>query len=181
MSQGEITNISKDKLSLMISKEQIGNRVKELGARIRKDYGTENIHILCVLNGAFIFAADLMREIDSPCEISFIRLSSYSGTETTGSVKKVSNLPDTLTGKNVLIVEDIIDTGITMKYLIGEINKMNPKSVKVAALFDKPSRRKCEVQIDYTGMEIEDKFIVGYGLDYNEMYRNLPDVYTSEI
>ena len=180
MSQGNFFGIGGGKLSRLISKEQIRERVKELGSRIRKDYGDENICMLCVLNGAFIFAADLIREIESPCEISFIRLSSYSGTESTGTVKKVSELPGNLKGKNVLIVEDIVDTGYTMKYLVEEIKKMDAKSVKVATLFDKPSRRKCDVQVDYIGIEIEDKFIVGYGLDYDEKFRNLPDVYTNE-
>lgn len=178
MKEMSFLSIEGKNLCKYIDSKLINESVQSIGRKISQDYGEEQISILCVLNGAFMFAADLMRSIASPCEISFIRLSSYEGTETTGKVRMVNDIPDSLSNRHVLIVEDIVDTGITMNFLINEVKKLQPKSIKVATMFDKPSRRKCHVHVDYIGLTIEDKFIVGYGLDYNGLFRNLPDIYT---
>ncbi len=171
-------NIEGDKLSLLIKKEEIASRIQALGEQISKDSEGKRLTILCVLNGAFMFASDLMRAYDGLCEFAFLKLSSYEGTETTGKVTMKGDFPCDLKGKDVLIVEDIIDTGITMDYLVKLVKSKQPNSVKVAVCFDKYSRRQIDVDVDYIAFKIEDKFIVGYGLDYNGLYRNLPDIYT---
>jgi hypoxanthine phosphoribosyltransferase len=171
-------NIEGEELSLYIDKETISARVKELAAQMEKDYAGKTLTILCILKGAFVFASDLMRAYKGPCEISFVRLSSYQGTQSTGSVKVATGFIDDLAGKDILIVEDIVDTGITMNFLFSELKKQNPNSVRLATCFNKPSRRVCEINPDYTCFEIEDEFIVGYGLDYDNKYRNLPEIYT---
>jgi hypoxanthine phosphoribosyltransferase len=178
MSQIDFMNINGDELNLLIDKETIRSRIDELAKQIRKDHGDGTLSVLCVLNGAFVFAADLIRAYEGPCEITFVKLSSYQGTESTGTVKMAEKIPCNITGRDVLIVEDIVDTGLTMDYLLKIVKAQNPRSVKVATCFDKPSRRKINVPVDYVAFEIEDKFIVGYGLDYDGLYRNLPSIYT---
>ena len=146
-----------------------------LGQEIRQDYADKNLHLICVLNGAFIFMADLIRAIELPLSIDFMAVSSYgSRTETSGEVRLSKDLDHSLKGKDVLVVEDIIDTGLTMEYLLNYLKARGPQSVKIASLLSKPSRRRTEVLIDYLGFEIEDAFVYGYGLDVNYEYRNIP-------
>ena len=160
---------------VLLSKEELENIVKELGRKITEDYKGKNLFLITVLKGASIFMADLMRAIDLPCEIEFMVLSSYgSGTTSTGSVKIVKDIDLPLEGKDVLIVEDILDTGFTLDFLFNLLQKRNPNSVEICTLLDKPDRRKVQVEAKYTGREIPDEFVVGYGLDYDEKYRNLP-------
>ena len=161
-----------------IPEKEIKARIQAVADRINHDLADKNPLFLAVLNGAFVFAADLIRAYEGPCEITFVKLSSYQGTESTGTVKMAEKIPCNITGKDVLIVEDIVDTGLTMDYLLKIVKAQNPRSVKVATCFDKPSRRKINVPVDYVAFEIEDKFIVGYGLDYDGLYRNLPSIYT---
>ncbi|MEX2543465.1 MAG: hypoxanthine phosphoribosyltransferase [Trueperaceae bacterium] len=160
---------------VQLDEEQIRTRVKELGERIRCDYQNKPLHLVCVLNGAFIFMADLVRAIDLPLTVDFLSVSSYgSRTESSGEVRLVKDLDLSLKGRNVLLVEDIIDTGLTMQYLRHYLEGRGPLSVGVATLLSKPSRRLVEVEIDYLGFEIEDAFVYGYGLDVAHEYRNVP-------
>lgn len=167
--------------SVQIDQEQIRRRVEELGERIREDYEGQPLHLVCVLNGAFIFMADLVRAIDLPLTVDFLSVSSYgSRTESSGEVRLVKDLDLSLKGRHVLLVEDIVDTGLTMQYLRGYLTGRGPLSVKVATLLSKPSRRLVDVEIDYLGFEIEDAFVYGYGLDVAHKYRNIPFV-TSQV
>lgn len=164
-------------IEVLIDKNSIEKKVIELGKIISNDYNGEDILILGVLNGSFIFLADLIRNIsNSNVEIRFIRAKSYLGTQTTGEVNINSVDNTSFKDKNILIVEDIIDTGITLEKLRKKIHLENPKSVKIAAFLDKISRRTVDIKPDYCCFEIPDKFVVGYGLDYNENYRHLPFV-----
>ena len=161
--------------SVQISEKQLAKRIAELGQEISKDYQGKDIHVIGVLNGAFLFMADLVRQIDVPLTTDFISVSSYgSRTETSGEVQLIKDLTTSLKNKHVLIVEDIVDSGYTMDYLLEYINLRKPLSVKVAALLSKPERRKVEVPIDYLGFEIEDAFVFGYGLDDSDYRRNMP-------
>ena len=162
---------------VQLSQEAIAARVRELGAAIANDHAGQSLHLICVLNGAFLFTADLVRAIDAPLTVDFISVSSYgSRTESSGEVRLVKDLDQSLKGKNVVLVEDIVDTGLTMRYLLQYLEGRGPLSVKVAALLSKPSRRLVEVPVDYLGFEIEDAFVYGYGLDVDHLYRNLPFV-----
>lgn len=162
---------------VQISQAQITERVTELGRQIRDDYATTTPHLICVLNGAFIFMADLVRAIDRPLTVDFLSVSSYgSRTETSGEVRLVKDLDQSLKGRHVILVEDIVDTGLTMRYLLNYLQGRGPLSVKVAALLSKPSRRQVEVPLHYLGFEIDDAFVYGYGLDVDHQYRNLPFV-----
>ena len=162
---------------VLITKEEIAKRVAQLGEQISKDYRGESITLVCTLRGASIFFADLAREIDGDVEMDFIAVSSYgSGTSSSGEVKMVKDLSAPIKDKNVIVVEDIIDTGITLNYLKKLLLARAPKSLKVCALLDKPSRRKVDFKGDYIGFEIENEFVVGYGLDYDEKMRNFKDV-----
>lgn len=162
------------KLELLIGRDEIGRRVKELAEEISRDY--ESPLMLGILNGAFIFMADLVREMKIPVEIEFVRVKSYRGVNTTGKVEILMDVSD-VKDKDVLIVEDIVDTGITMNFLVKRVMKRGASSVKVCTLLDKPSRRIVDVIPDYVGFTIPDYFVVGYGLDYNGMYRELPEIY----
>jgi hypoxanthine phosphoribosyltransferase len=163
--------------SVQLGREVIDARVRELGAAIARDHAGQPLHLICVLNGAFLFMADLVRAIDAPLTVDFISVSSYgSRTESSGEVRLVKDLDQSLKGKNVVLVEDIVDTGLTMRYLLQYLEGRGPLSVKVAALLSKPSRRLVEVPVDYLGFEIEDAFVYGYGLDVDHLYRNLPFV-----
>ena len=165
------------KLHVLVSKAEIATTVKNLAAAITMDYRDKNPILLGILKGSFIFLADLVRKLDFPLEIEFVRVSSYgSGTQTPGKVKLVQGLKLDVKGRHVLVVEDIIDTGITVAYLLGYLKKKSPASLKLCALTDKPSRRRVPAKIDYTGIDVPDKFLVGYGLDCDEKYRNLPDI-----
>lgn len=159
----------------LISQEEIETKVIELAKKIEMDYKNQEVLIVGVLKGAFVFVSDLVRNINLDLSLDFIAVSSYGmSTESSGVVKINKDIEMDLTGKNVIIVEDIIDTGLTLKYIKEYLSGKNAKSVRICTLLDKPSRRKCNVDVDYVGFEIEDLFIVGYGIDCNEKYRNLP-------
>ena len=160
---------------VLLTKEEIEAVVKELGKKITEDYKGKNLFLITVLKGAVVFLGDLMRAIEMPCEIEFMVLSSYgSGTTSTGSVKIVKDIDLPLEGKDVLIVEDILDTGFTLSFLYKLLEERKPNSIEICTLLDKPDRRKVEISAKYTGRKIPDEFVVGYGLDYDEKYRNLP-------
>lgn len=160
---------------VLFTEEQIQNKVMELGQRITEDYKGKEPLVLCVLKGAFIFMSDLVKRLDLKIHIDFMAVSSYgSSTRSSGEVKIVKDLDASVEGRDILIVEDIIDSGLTLSYLIDVLERRNAHSVKVVTLFDKPHRRTVDLEADYTGFLIPDEFIVGYGLDYAEKYRNLP-------
>ena len=160
---------------VLISKEQIEKRVSELGAQISKDYEGKTILLIGILKGSVPFMADLMRHIDGDVEIDFMSVSSYgSSTKSSGVVRIIKDLDKSIEGKDVIIVEDIVDSGLTLAYLKSHLLSRNPASLRVCTMLDKPARRKVEFTPDYCGFEIEDKFIVGYGLDFDQKYRNLP-------
>ena len=173
----EIVQVLDKKFSLYISKEQIRERVKEVAAEIEKDLKDKNPLFLVILNGSFVFGADLLREMNFPCEITFIRMSSYEGTSTTGEVKQVIGLRESIEGRTVVVVEDIIDTGYTMKEMLRILTEKNPEDIYVTSLFVKPDNLKVDVKIDYRCFDIDNDFIVGYGLDYDHYGRNLPEIY----
>ena len=159
----------------LISQEEIETKVIELAKKIEMDYKNQEVLIVGVLKGAFVFVSDLVRNINLDLSLDFIAVSSYGmSTESSGVVKINKDIEMDLTGNNVIIVEDIIDTGLTLKYIKEYLSGKNAKSVRICTLLDKPSRRKCNVDVDYVGFEIEDLFIVGYGIDCKEKYRNLP-------
>ena len=161
-------------MNTLIDEAALQARVKEVAHEIRRDAGDEPILLLGVLKGAFMFMADLMRQIGGDVTCDFISVSSYVGTTSSGEVQIKKDVDSPLEGRTVIIVEDIVDTGLTLQYLQGILQKRNPKSLRTACLLSKPSRRKAVVPVDYIGFEIEDRFVVGYGLDFNERYRNLP-------
>jgi hypoxanthine phosphoribosyltransferase len=164
-----------ERLLTMLPKEEIAARVAQLGADITKEYIDKNLVLVVVLKGSFVFAADLSRSIDIPLRVDFLGVRSYGeGTETSGVVQITQDLSRPIAGEDVLIVEDIVDTGLTIAHLIDLFRTRNPRSVRVCALLHKPARARVEVKIDYLGFTIEDKFVVGYGLDFGERYRNLP-------
>ena len=161
--------------NVLISEKQIKEKVIELGQKIEKDYKGQEIFLIGVLKGASVFISDLMRCVNLDVKIDFMSVSSYGmSTTSSGIVKILKDIDQDISNKNVIIVEDIIDTGLTLNYLKDYLLKKNAISIKICTLLDKPERRKCNIQVDYIGFEIEDKFIVGYGIDYKEMYRNLP-------
>ena len=164
------------KFDVMISQEKIADRVREMGAKITKEYAGKPIVVIGVLKGSFLFLADLVRAIENPLTVDFLGVSSYAGTESTGVVKITHDLTKPIAGKHVLIVEDIVDTGLTLQYLVENLKTRNPASLKVACLLDKPSRAKVRVPLEYVGFTIDDEFVVGYGLDYDGLYRNLPHI-----
>jgi hypoxanthine phosphoribosyltransferase len=161
----------------MLSAEQLQARVKELGEQITRDYQGKDLTLVGIMKGSLFFMTDLAKHIDLPITLEVMGVSSYQGgTETTGEVRITHDLTKPMANRHLLVVEDIIDTGLTMKFLLENLAARHPASVKVATLLEKPSRAKVKVQIDYKGFVIEDRFVVGYGLDYNEKYRNLPFV-----
>ena len=160
-----------------LSKERIAERVMELGAQITRDYQGRSLLLVGMLNGAFMFSADLMRAIDIPTEITFVRYKSYQGMESTGQVNQLLGINRDLTDTHILIVEDIVDTGFTMKEAMAYFNSLNPRSIAVASLLLKPDCLQTELEIEYVGFEIPEKFVVGYGLDYDGLGRNLKDIY----
>lgn len=161
--------------NVMISKEEIAAKVGEIAAMIDRDYEGQQLLVVGVLKGACVFVSDLIRQMTVPITLDFMSVSSYGmSTQSSGIVKIIKDLDLDITGMNVLIVEDIIDTGLTLNYLRDYLNARHVKSLKICTLLDKPQRRKCDVKADYWGFEIEDKFIVGYGIDCQEQYRNLP-------
>ena len=164
-----------DFTEVLISREQLADKVAELGAKISEDYAGRQVHLIGILKGSVPFMADLMRAITLDVEMDFMSVSSYgSGTKTSGVVRILKDLDSDIAGKNVLIVEDIIDSGLTLAYLKEYLAKRNPKSIKIVTMLSKPARRKADIEADYTGFVVDDKFIVGYGLDIDQKYRNLP-------
>ena len=170
-----MSNNSSIAQEILITREQLAQRVRELGQQITMDYEGEPVLLVGILRGSVPFMADIMREIDLDVTIDFMSVSSYGGsTKTSGVVRIVKDLETPIEGRNVIIIEDIIDTGLTLHYLKGYLEGRNPKSLKICSILDKPSRRKIDIKGDYIGFEVEDKFIVGYGLDFNQRYRQLP-------
>ncbi|RKH19361.1 hypoxanthine phosphoribosyltransferase [Corallococcus praedator] len=164
-------------VDVLISEEAVQARVKELGAAITRDYQGKELTLICVLKGSAYFAIDLSRAIDLPLTLEFLGVSSYhGGTESTGEVRITTDVSKPMAGKHLLIIEDIIDTGLTMTFLLENLQARHPASLKLCSLLEKPARARTKVNIDYKGFVIEDKFVVGYGLDYGEKYRNLPFV-----
>jgi hypoxanthine phosphoribosyltransferase len=169
------SELEKDVAEILIDAETIQAKVAELGAQISADYGSEPVTLVSVLKGALPFMADLMRAITSPVRIDLMEVSSYGGaTETSGMVRILKDLSSSIEDRDVLIVEDIIDTGLTLNYLTDYLRGKNPRSLHICALLDKPTRRLVEIDIKYRGFTIPDRFVIGYGLDYEEIYRNLP-------
>jgi len=166
---------------VMISETEIKERVKLLAEQIEKDFNNEDIILIVVLKGSFIFAADLIREMKGNINIDFISVSSYGDeTESSGKVRLLKDLDANITNQNVLVVEDIIDSGLTLHFLRGHLIAHKPKQIKICTLLDKPERRRVDLPVDYVGFVIPDEFIVGYGIDYAQMYRNLPYISTVE-
>ena len=167
--------MKEDILKVLLSEEEIAEIIKNLGAKISKDYKDKNLLMVSVLKGSVVFMADLMRAIDINCQIDFMCVSSYgSGTESSGRVKIVKDLDIDLNGFDLLLVEDILDSGVTLSNIKEILLTRNPKSVKICTFLDKPARRKANIVADYVGAAVPDEFVVGYGLDYDEKYRNLP-------
>lgn len=168
----------KDKIfQTSITEEEIRQRVKVLGQRLSKDLEGKNPLFLSVLNGAFMFTADLLREMTIPCEVSFVKLASYQGTTSTGKVKEVIGINENLTGRTVVIVEDIVESGKTMSRMIETLGTRNPASIHICSLFVKPEKLEVDLNIEYSAFEIPNAFIVGYGLDYDQQGRQLKEVY----
>ena len=173
-----IIKINDRSFRVSLPESEIKERVRQLAQQMSKDLEGKNPLFLAVLNGAFIFAADLMREMTIPCEISFVKLASYQGTTSTGKVQEVIGINENLSGRTVVIVEDIVESGQTMKRMIESSGTRNPASVQICALFFKPEKLKVDLTLDYVAFRIPDDFIVGYGLDYDQLGRGLKDVYT---
>ena len=173
----------KEKVDVLISEKEIDNRILEIADRINKDYEGEELTLICVLKGGVMFMCDLAKRLNLNVRLDFMSVSSYgSQTKSSGVVKIIKDLDDSIDGKNVLVVGDIIDSGNTLSYLMDILKKRGPKSIKLCTLLDKPSRReKKDVFVDYVCFEIEDKFVVGYGLDYDQRYRNLPYIGVMEL
>ncbi len=164
-----------DKISVLYTEEQVNNRIREMGEQISKDYAGKSVHLVGILKGATFFTCELAKRITVPVTIDFMSVSSYGdATESSGVVKITKDLDEPLEGKNVLVVEDIVDTGNTLSYLLDNLQKRGSLSVRLCSLLNKPERRLKEVNVDYTGFVIPDAFVVGYGLDYAQKYRNLP-------
>ena len=168
---------SQPEAKVIFSRREVASTVKKLAAEIKKDYKDKNPLLIGILKGSFVFLADLVRLLDFPLEVEFIRLSSYGrGRSTPGELKVVQGLRSHIRGRHVLVVEDIVDTGHSVAFLIDYLGKKKPASLKLCALTDKPSRRRVPVTIDYLGFNVPDKFIIGYGMDWDEKFRNLTDI-----
>jgi hypoxanthine phosphoribosyltransferase len=173
----KLSSLMPDVKEVLISSSEIQDKVRELGEIITRDYSGERLLLVGVLRGAVIVLGDLMRNIDLPCEIDFMDISSYgTGTSSSGVVRILKDLEEDITGRHVLVVEDIIDTGLTLSYLLRSLQARKPASLEICALLTKPSRRRVELDVKYLGFEVPDEFVVGYGLDYAGAYRNLPDI-----
>lgn len=162
-------------VEIMLTEEEVDNRIREIGEQISKDYAGKMVHLICVLKGGSFFMTELAKRITVPVSLDFMSVSSYGGsTKSSGVVRIVKDLDEPLEGKDVLVVEDIVDSGRTLSYLLEMLRDRKPESVKLCTLLDKPDRRVVDVNVDYTGFRIPDEFVVGYGLDYDQKYRNLP-------
>lgn len=167
-------------LKVLIDEKTIQDKVCKLASQIEKDYEGKDLTLVCILKGSTVFTVDLARKINKDVKLEFMQISSYGGEKiSSGKINLKLDLPESLEGKNILIIEDIIDTGRTLSYLIKHVKEKNPASLKLCTLLDKPERREYDVKVDYVGFQIPDKFVVGYGLDYDEIYRNLP--YIAEV
>ena len=178
MQRNRIIKVKDKTFSVSISEKTIKGQIKRIAEKINRDYEGKEPVFLAVLNGSFIFAADLLREIDLPCEISFVKLASYEGTSSTGSIREVIGLGIDITDRPVIIVEDIIDTGLTMAHMLETLKKQNPASIEICTLLLKPSKLQVKLNVRYCCKEIPDDFVVGYGLDYDGFGRNTKDIYT---
>ena len=166
-----------EEIKVLIDEQKLQTRIEEIADQIQKEYKGKELILICILKGSIFFTVDLAKRITGDVKIEFIRVSSYNdGTESSGEIKMKLDLKDSIQGKDVIVIEDIIDTGRTLSYLIEYLKMKKPNSVKLCALLDKPDRRTIDVKVDYTGFQIPDKFVVGYGLDFDEKYRNLPYV-----
>lgn len=164
-----------ERIRVMLTEEEVNRRISEIGAQISKDYAGKQVHLVCVLKGGSFFMCELAKRITVPVSLDFMSVSSYgSDTKSSGVVKIVKDLDEPLNGKDVLVVEDIVDSGRTLSYLMEMLNDRGPASLHLCTLLDKPDRRVVDVDVDYTGFRIPDEFVVGYGLDYDQRYRNLP-------
>ncbi|MCR1841450.1 hypoxanthine phosphoribosyltransferase [Murimonas intestini] len=171
-----------DKIRVLLSEEEVDKKIEEIGKQISRDYEGRSVHLICVLKGGIFFTCELAKRITVPVTLDFMSVSSYgAGTKSSGVVKIVKDLDEPLEGKDVLIVEDIIDSGRTLAYLIEILKKRGPKSLSLCTLLDKPERRVTDVKVDYAGFNIPDEFVVGYGLDYAQKYRNLPYIGVVEV
>lgn len=164
-----------ENIKVMLSEEEVNEKIKELARKINEDYAGKSVHLICVLKGSIFITCELAKRITVPVTIDFISLSSYGdGTESSGRVKIIKDLDENIDGKDVIVIEDIIDSGKTLSFLIGVLKARNPKSIRLCTLLDKPDRRVADVTVDYVGFIIPDAFVVGYGLDFAQKYRNLP-------
>lgn len=164
-----------ESVRVLIEEEKLNERIAELGARISRDYEGEEVRLICILKGSVFFACELAKRITVPVTLDFMSVSSYGeSTVSSGVIQVKKDLDESIENKNIIVIEDIIDTGRTLKYLLEELEKRGPKSLKLCTMLDKPDRRVVDVSTDYTGFEIPDEFVVGYGLDYAQRYRNLP-------
>lgn len=175
---GKTVRIHNKTFRISISQDEIQKAVSDLAEKINHDLQYTNPLFICVLNGAFMFAGDLMKNINFPCEITFVKLSSYDSLTTTGKVKEIIGLNESVVGRNVVVVEDIVDTGITMEKILTSLASKGAKEVKVATFFQKPDALQKDIKVDYVAMSIPNDFIVGYGLDFDGYGRNLADIYT---
>ncbi len=172
-----IIKIHDKEFKISIPQKEIEQEIERVANEINHDYKGKRPLLLGVLNGCFMFAAKLMQHLDIECEISFVKLSSYQGTSTTGVIKEVMGLSESLTGRDVIVIEDIVDTGLTMQRMLESLGTREPASIEIASLFLKPARLQVPVDVKYSAFTIPDRFIVGYGLDYDGLGRNLPDIY----
>lgn len=164
-----------ERVEVMLSEEEVDRRIQEIGEQISKDYAGKQVHLVCVLKGGSFFLCELAKRITVPVSLDFMSVSSYGGdTKSSGVIKIVKDLDEPLRDKNVIVVEDIVDSGRTLSYLLDMLKARGPKSMALCTLLDKPDRRVIDVKVDYTGFQIPDEFVVGYGLDYDQRYRNLP-------
>ena len=171
-----------EKVKMLIPEEEVNARIEELGKKISEEYAGKQVHLICILKGSVYFTCELAKRITVPVSLDFMSVSSYgAGTSSSGVVKIGKDLDTTIEGKNVLVVEDIIDSGRTLSYLLQNLKTRNPKSLKLCTLLDKPDRRVCDVKVDYVGFEIPDEFVVGFGLDLDQQYRNLPYIGCVEL
>ncbi len=173
--------MAEQKRRILFSRDKIAAEIKRLGREISRDYGDQEIMLVGVLKGSFLFIADLIREIESPSVVDFVRLASYgSGTQTSGIIEFRKELEMPIKNRDVIIIEDIVDSGYTLECLYNKLLLQQPRSLKICTLIDKRARREVEIEADYVGISMEDGFIIGYGLDHDERYRNLPDIYLVE-
>lgn len=178
MQQNKTIQVLDKTFAVSISAEELEKEVKRVASEINRDFAGSQPVFLSVLNGSFIFASDLMREVELPCEISFVKLASYQGTNTTGNIREVIGLNVDITGRPVIIVEDIVDTGLTMAHMLETLKRQNPSSIDICTLLLKPTKLQVKLDVRYCCKQIPDDFVVGYGLDYNGFGRNTKDVYT---